>query len=118
MYTALVLTDNSRKSLLQAIGHHIPSGWEIIAHHMTICMGTDDTIKTGVNATMTIDSIGMDDRVLAVGVSSAVKSTNKVKHITIAVNRSNGGKPFHSNQLTFTAFDLPLVLTGTIEVCQ
>lgn len=37
---------------------------------------------------------------MAAGVSTNVPSKNDRKHVTIAVNRAVGAKPFHGNKLT------------------
>jgi Fungal tRNA ligase phosphodiesterase domain len=101
-YTAVLLDE---ASVAQLISHfHIPQGWSILCHHMTINMG--EAIKgpashlVGQNATLTVKAVAQNDKVMAVAVDSLVPSQNPVKHITIAVNRAGGGKPVMSNQLT------------------
>ena len=100
-YTAVVLNPADKVKLLQTLS--IPEGWEKIAHHMTISMGAaaggPAVALIGKEFPMTVVSLAQDDRVMAVGVETVVPSTNPIKHITIAVNRQAGGKPFHSNEL-------------------
>jgi len=63
---------------------------------------------------MTVSSLGQDDKVMAAGVNTNVPSKNQIKHITIAVNRAGGGKPFHSNKLENWTPTQPIELHGTI----
>jgi hypothetical protein len=39
-YTALILDEGSHKKLVDSID--IPEDWEVVAHHMTINMGSPD----------------------------------------------------------------------------
>ena len=105
-YTGVVLTPASRATLLEQLGIGSGmemAGWEIIAHHMTINMG--DASKgpaadmVGDEVELMANSLAEDDQVMAVGVSADAPSTNDIKHITIAVHRGNGGKPYFSNNL-------------------
>lgn len=103
-YTALVLDKESHQRLVKRFIHLIPKEWEIIAHHMTVNMGPItkgplDKSRLGEDAELTVVSVAADDKVMAVGVTSDVASKNAQKHITVAVNRGNGGKPFMSNKL-------------------
>lgn len=126
MYTALVLTEKSRAKLLGKVSSLMPEGWDVIAHHMTFNMGDifNGPLKTtpgilGETWLCIASSFSMDERVFAVGVDCVLPSANKVKHITIAVNREAGGKPFHSNKLeNWTKFEEPFVLRGTVEVVR
>lgn len=117
-YTALVLTPESRSQLLRQLGA-TPDGWEVIAHHMTINMGPADrgpaVEMVGQTHELTAVALGQDERVMAVQVQSDVPSDNSTKHITIAVNRAAGGKPFHSNQLGEWSPISPISLKGVIE---
>ena len=56
--------------------------------------------------------------IVAVGVSSPIPSKNEIKHITLAVNRKNGGKPFLSNKLKQWSPTNPLTLKGIIKEVQ
>jgi len=119
-YTALVLDDGSHDKLLRLFP--APAGFEQLAHHMTINMGGKEkgpaASIVGSVQQLRVVGFGQDARVMAVSVESDVPSTNAVKHITVAVNRAAGGKPFHSNQLQFTPTS-PVPLSGTVaEVTQ
>lgn len=122
MYTALVLDQASHQKVYNQFKELIPGDWEVIAHHMTCNMGDfnsgplkNSEFKLGDVAKLTVISLAYDDKVMAVGVESEVPSSNDKKHITIAVNRKNGGKPFMSNQLKEWNPTSPIVLTGTIQ---
>jgi hypothetical protein len=100
-YTAVVLYPADRAKLLASFPS--PEGFEKIAHHMTINMGAaaagPAAALIGREFSMTVVSLAQDEKVMAVGVETECPSSNHIKHITVAVNRGAGGKPFHSNQL-------------------
>jgi hypothetical protein len=111
MYTAVVLTDDSHSKLVATFGHlwQDQPGWETLAHHLTIHMGKatdEEQLMLGEFATLVIDAVAGDDKVMAVRVMQVfttrvqVESKNPTPHITLAVNREAGGKPFFSNKLT------------------
>ncbi len=139
-YTGIVLDQASRKLLLDnlsAQGIQIDPSWEVIAHHCTVNLGsfkdgpafTPSTFKTflgkitgfpkiqwlGRKVPMIVNSIAKNDLVMAVGVTTNVPSTNETKHITIAVNRAAGGKPYMSNLLTSWKNIVPFTINGTLE---
>jgi hypothetical protein len=125
MYTALVLTPASQKELLNHFSGLIPPTWQKICHHMTINMGNAGSgplqasqFNIGENAELTVITVAGDEKVIAVGVETNVPTANKVKHITLAVNRQDGGKPFHSNNLTNWQPTSPIKLQGVIEEVQ
>ena len=101
-YTGVVLDEKSRSKLLGMLGNNIPAGWEKIAHHMTMNLGV---IKPewekylGMTVPLKVTHVGHNDKVMAVGVESPVPTKNKNPHITIAVNRKNGGKPAMSDDI-------------------
>lgn len=118
MYTALVLTPESQTELRRFLEMYVPD-WEILCHHMTINMGPADRGPAedyvGKSATLKVVSIGMSELVMAVGVESEVPSKNAIPHVTVAVNRAEGGKPFFSNQLeNWEDLDGP-TLHGVVE---
>lgn len=116
-YSAVVIDNDSRNELLNHFSSIIPDGWEIIAHHMTINLGEIDPEfekYLGFKVTLNVEDIAFDDKVIAVGVSG-FKSKNKKPHITLAVNRSNGGKPVMSNYLTnWKQISFGLKLNGVV----
>ena len=102
MFASVVLDDKSRTKLLQAVQHMIPEGWEVIAHHMTINFGKGlpEDLKgdLGKRVQLRATKVGVSDMAMAVGVEG-YHSDNEKPHITIAVNRSGGGKPVMSNNI-------------------
>jgi len=116
-YSAVVLDDFSRERLINKFKDMIPEGWEVIAHHMTINMGELDPEfekYLGLSVRLSVNDIAMDDKVMAVGVSG-FDSRNAKSHITLAVNRANGGKPMMSNKLTdWKALKRPLMVSGKV----
>jgi hypothetical protein len=62
-------------------------------------------------------AIGLDEKVLAVKVSGyAGKTNNAFPHITIAVNRVEGGKPKDSNAIkNWTPVLNGVTLNGTVQ---
>jgi hypothetical protein len=117
MYTALVLDQLSHDLLVKSF--LIPQDWEIIAHHMTINLGNaqNGPAKDILNypAKLKVTEFAQNDRVMAVKVETDVPSTNAIKHITIAVNRNVGAKPFESNKLDNWQKIEPIILSGTIQ---
>lgn len=106
MYSAIVLTDESRDKILKAFRSSIPEGWEIIAHHVTINMGPlPPDLKASIGLPVTFKGIAfdMDDKVAALSVLVPQEMqrfmTNAHPHVTIAVNRKGGGKPVMSNAM-------------------
>lgn len=79
------------------------SGWETIAHHVTLNMGPwkGDPSQVGQWFPIEISGLAMDDKVMAVSVNlpQGPVGKNTHPHITVAVNREAGGKPFMSNKL-------------------
>ena len=108
-YSGVVLDSESRQRLLDSV--NIPEGWEPIAHHMTITLGPllhpkgkHDFSKNygpGDEVSLKVTHVGLDDRAMAVKVEAPHEISKRVAfpHITIAVNREGGGKPFHSNKI-------------------
>jgi len=128
MYTAVVLTPESRAKLLAVVATNLQtmgSGWETIAHHMTICLGPYEKtmgevvvseFPVGSQVTLEVVGAAINGSVFAVKVDTNMPSKNRTKHITIAVNKAKGAKPVMSNYLTdWTSFPVSLKLTGVIE---
>ena len=125
-YSGVVLDEESRQKLLDL---PIPEGWEPIAHHMTITMGPivhkkgkhdfSETYPVGAQIELPVIAVGADERSMAVKVTPPGDLNKKIPfpHISIAVNREAGGKPFHSNKIPEENFQ-PLsgiILNGTVE---
>ncbi|MDA3779566.1 MAG: hypothetical protein PF487_04980, partial [Bacteroidales bacterium] len=121
-YSGVVLDDKSKTSLIKVFQSTIPEGWEIIAHHMTIKLGAledgsqeKQDMEDGKDIHLNVSDYAIDDKVMAVGVKG-YPSTNTKPHITIAVNRAEGGKPYLSNKLTdWRKIGFSFELTGKIE---
>ena len=121
-YSAVVLDDESHGRLVNHFASVIPQGWVNFAHHMTINMGEIDVQfekYLGMKVDLDVTHIGIDDAVMAVGVSVIgvdKLTTNKIPHITLAVDRANGGKPFHSNKITnWRPISFSVKLSGKVE---
>ncbi len=125
MYTALVLDKESHDLLKSRIKNIISPkylSWRVYCHHMTINMGKASEGPEAYNlnkpAKSTVVGLGVGEKVIAVKVESDTKSKNEIKHITVAVDTKNGGKPFLSNQITDWKEIEPFELTGTIQECD
>lgn len=99
----------------------VPDGWEWIAHHMTIQLGElPETLRhemLGEQVNLQVVSLGMDDKVMAIGVDG-YWSKNKTPHVTLAVNRANGGKPVMSNHIStelWKPYKINALLSGVVE---
>ena len=125
-YSGVVLDEPSKQKLLAL---DIPEGWETVAHHMTITMGPlthpkgkhdfSTTYPVGTEIELPVVAIGRDERAMAVKVDapSPIK-TKSWPHVTVAVNRAEGGKPFNSNKIPEENFDAPpkkIVLSGIVQ---
>lgn len=120
-YSAVVLDDASRAALLDhpTVQQMIPPGSEVIAHHMTIKLGsltgTPHIERLGKAEEFTAYQIGTakDGMVLAVKVDGI--SDNKNPHITVAINRDMGAKPKDSNLITnWESLNPPVTLKGAV----
>jgi hypothetical protein len=105
MYSAIVLDQTSHDKLIKWLHENFSivsrETWEVIAHHMTIKMGElPSYLVADLNTEQTIEvtGYGSSDKVIAVRVAGYYTS-NKVPHVTLAVNRKGGGKPVMSNDI-------------------
>lgn len=120
-YSAVVLDDESHQKLVKVFRSMIPEGWDIFAHHMTIKLGALDEdsqakrdMIEGKTITLKVLDYAIDEKVMAVSVSG-YESMNVRSHITLAVNKREGGKPVMSNQLTdWKPIPFPIKLTGKV----
>ena len=125
-YSGVVLDEESKQKLLEL---PIPEGWEPVAHHMTITMGPlqhpkgkhdfSELYPVGTEVSLPVVAVGQDERVMAVKVKPPAEINKKISfpHVTVAVNRDAGGKPFHSNKIPEENFK-PLsgiILNGVVE---
>lgn len=120
-YSAIVLNEKSHNLLLSTFKDKIPQGYKTIAHHMTIKLGElPESQKQYIGTVTTIRAIklGISEKAIAVMVDgeSTKMSTNKIPHVTIAVNISDGGKPVDSNYITnWELIEHPINLSGEIR---
>jgi hypothetical protein len=110
-YSAIVLDEVSRSNLLGRLGDLVPQDWGIVLHHMTITMGPlvhprgkhdfSQSYPLGTPVTLQVTHFGKDSRAAAVKVMPPSEISQKIKfpHVTVAVNREEGGKAFHSNKI-------------------
>lgn len=116
-YTGVMLDDKSREYLFRELGHLVPDGWDWIAHHMTITLGKSPSSMLGDNVNLAVVSLGIDDKVIAIGVEGYY-SKNTIPHVTLAVDRVNGGKPVMSNHIPehkWKPYKMDKLLTGIVE---
>lgn len=98
LYSCVLLDNQSRTTLLDAVGHIVPKDWIVIANHMTICLGEmKDKSDLGKEVVLTVTKVGLSDMAMAVTVGGFT-SKNEIPHITIGVN-PDGGKPKMSNDI-------------------
>ena len=126
-YCGVVLTEVSRRFLIRELESsvEIPSGWEVIAHHMTTKMGPlPEHLKERLGERVGLEVIGygfLPDKALAVRLApDGFPSRSEVPHVTVAVNRASGGKPYDSNKITeWMVLNAPISLVGIVaEVYQ
>ena len=137
MYTAVVLDEKSHLKLvkwaddnIKVNGVRLPilvrdNGWEMICHHMTISMGNaPEFIKQylGTKQKLDITHYGISDKAIAVRVVGFYVDPgeiNRKPHITVAVNRRDGGKPVDSNKITnWILVDGLVTLSGEVKELQ
>ena len=116
-YSAVVLDKASRKKLL-GIGT-MPEGWEPVAHHMTIDMGplSDPSLK-GRKIKLEVIEAAENDFVVAAKVAildPTLQVRNRTPHITIAVNKKEGGKPAMSKSLEGWVKVRSIILSGVVK---
>jgi hypothetical protein len=120
-YSGIVLTDKSRTELIQFIktpGNDLFSDWEILAHHMTINMGElkeEYRPLLGQSFDLLVTHVGQTDKVLAVKVETPFITKNKDPHITIAINKADGGKPADANKIEHWKSVYPFEVEGRLE---
>lgn len=116
-YTAIILDNASRTSLLSKFTKNIPAGWDVIAHHMTINpFETNSDERIGKNVELFVTDIGLSKTAIAVKVRGYDRQTkNSFPHITLAINKTDGGKPKDSNEIKNWVPAENLSITGTIQ---
>lgn len=133
MYSAVLLDEKSQLALaawadknIKVNGIRLPilvrdNGWKMVCHHMTIQYpGTPEYIKQYLDTEQKLEvtHVGISDKVVAVRVVG-FPSTNKIPHVTVAVNVPGGGKPVMSNNIKdWTPVDNGPKLKGTVKELQ
>ena len=129
MYTAIVLTPPSVAAALDLFSWDAYPGYDTLAHHVTVNMGPHDTgpashLPLGTLMKMEAYQYAhLKARVIALrvrGIGASIPTTNRVAHITLAVNRGMGGKPRMSNDIGLDAWKYIAVtpLCGTLQECE
>ena len=116
-YTAVVLDNTSIKNILQGVKNSnvfIPKGWEVNPHHMTIDMKSIPELQGDV-VPLTAYEIGISDMTIALKVKG-YKVKSGLPHITVAVNRKEGGKPRMSKEIKNWRKIKPIKLQGVVQV--
>lgn len=117
-YCGIKIVNN--KELLSLVAD-LDETWEKLAHHVTIKMGglPEELKKSkGKEVIVTAVKLGLlDNKVVAVEVVlDGIKTNNSIAHVTLAVNRKNGGKPVMSNQITkWEPLAKEIILKGIIS---
>jgi hypothetical protein len=116
-YSCVKLNNESKNLLYKRLSKLVPEGWEWIADHMTIKMGAlnDQMRETMLGTTQTLEvvRIGISDMAIAVEVTGC-QSLNGVPHVTIAINKQEGARPYMSNNIVNWHFLTMENLTGTV----
>lgn len=114
LYSCVLLDEMSRTALLSRdLPVHIPDGWKVFAHHVTINLGPlKDKSRLGEKVVLTVEGVGISDMAMAVKVSG-IETKNEIPHITIAIN-PDGGKPVMSNDIVKWQNVKPFMVQGLI----
>lgn len=136
LYIALTLTDESQEKLKNwFLNEKMPliqksymywNDYTVYCHHMTIAFHTEMTTKLYKWAVshneekfkITANQFGMSDKAIAVGVKTLCPSNNEIKHITLATNKSNDGKPVDSNYILNWKDIMPIELEGIVTIYE
>ena len=118
LYSAVILDSESKDKLVSALLPVLPKDWKVYAHHMTIVFGKglDDKSEIGKSVALKVTETGVSNEAIAVRVEG-YPTSNKIPHVTVAVNTAEGGESHHSNQIeNWNALDLDeaLVLSGVV----
>ncbi len=119
-YTAAVLTQASGEKLFNIVKEKIPEGWTVNCHHMTICLGEaaeEVEYLMGESTQLKITGYGYSEehQVIAMLVETDLFSKNEIKHITVALNKSEGAQAANSNKIKHFAVIQPFTLEAHID---
>ena len=117
LYSAVVLTEDSHAKLVNKYGNIVPEGWKIFAHHMTIVFGkglpAELKEQEGDKVELKVTELGVTNKVIAVRVEG-FPTTNKIPHVTFAVNVTKGAKPYESNLIEEWVPIVPFNIEGVV----
>ena len=127
LYVAIELQPDSKLKLIDLFNDYNPwnGKYKIICHHSTIAFGKAvdkylDWITENNNKEikLTATEIGFNDKTCAVKVATDfdVPCDNKIRHITLATNIVNNGKPVDSNTITNWESIDKLTLFGNVKI--
>lgn len=123
IYTGIFLTEESKNILLSNVKEYIPNNWKIYADHLTLGYGENaligevgtyfmDNKEKSIN--LTINSIGISDKAIAVGVKGNFKCGNIHPHITIATPFLSA--PKYSNYIeNWKDLKVPFTINGIVN---
>lgn len=126
-YTGVILNEPDRERVINATGvreHKRMTGWEIKAHHMTICMrqSKNPSVLAMIGSVVTLKVIAFGSLfiegnagIAAVKVEppKALPVDNAVPHITVAC--AEGVKPKQSNDITeWIPLPEPFLVSGIV----
>lgn len=116
-YSAVVLDEMSRNTLISEMKKFIPEEWKVIAHHMTINLGPlKKKENLGKEVEIIADSWAKDQNAIAVTVRGYERDMPGNPHITIAINEPAGAKAKDSNNLSgWQPLSSPISLRGRVE---
>ena len=115
-----VLLDEESKNILEKMASSVnKSDWELHGEHFTVVYGRRYeelglNVPLGSLISISITHIGGNEFCYAVK-AHGFYSHHPVSHITLLVNKLNGGKPVMSNTITeWKELNCPVFLTGTL----
>lgn len=129
LYVGIELKEESKDRLIRIFDLLNPwdnnDEWKVICHHSTIAYGKSvnsilDWVynNEGIEVELTAYKFGFNDKACAVEVRPNIEMPyiNNIKHITLAVNKTNNGKPVDSNTITDWSKLNSIKLSGNVKV--
>lgn len=117
-YSGIFIEDSLKNKILEEAKINIPRDWKIYLHHMTINLGglkEENKALLGKESTLTCTELGFSKelQVMAFKVETNIPSSNKIKHITIAVGEES--EPYLSNKIEYwTPLENKIEIKGKI----
>lgn len=130
LYCAIVLDEKSHKRLVNSAEFAATEMWKnddykILSHHSTLVFKPSDNDEVlqwckeheGETYAMYQTAIGFSDQAIAIKIKCSAPCANKIMHITLAVNESNGGKPVDSNNIkSWLSIEKHVPYTGQVKI--